>query len=404
MTQSIQFNEKQKAFLKKTKEAGIDPSLFGQFIPEIRYEPEKYEPRKPTIAYIHTGGTLAMVPSKNNEGALSFQGAIDIGKAIDICDAIAGIKSRYNIIGIHLANIDSKEVSSELWTALATTIRTIYNDVDGVVIGHGTHTLEYSAAAISYALRDLAIPIIFAASQIPLAHHPGSDGFGNLTGAMEIAANGNIAEVVTYMHGDINRGSRVRKKNDKRLDGFESPVTGPIGHFTAVGVEVKPGARPRGYRQKYELVFQPKFDPSVTTLKMNPETNEKSIQGLVDESMNYGLILECYGSAAIPNSWIDVLKPHLDRGYPIFLSSSCAESGISPEMEEHDEDALKVRKAGIMTVRDMSTAAACVKLMNIMASIKDVGNKKERLERIKKEMLEKNYAAEITLTNRAADF
>lgn len=194
-------NPAQQAFLDKALASGVSPQLFGSYLPEVKFQEEKPSAKKPTIAYIHTGGTLAMVPSKSVDGILSFDGAIDIPKVMSIADSVCNIRSRYNIIGVYLANIDSKEVKPDLWTAIAATIKTMYEDVDGIVVGHGTHTLEYTSAATAFALRNVAIPVVFTASQIPILGFPGSDGLANLTGAMEIAAHADLAEVVAYTNG-----------------------------------------------------------------------------------------------------------------------------------------------------------------------------------------------------------
>lgn len=333
--------EKQNQFLERAQKAGVNQKLFGDYVPEIRFQEEKSDPKKPTIAYIHTGGTLAMVPNKQSNGVLTFEGAIDIAKVISIADSVSNIRGRYNIIGIFLSNIDSKEVKADLWTAISATIKTIYDEVDGVVVGHGTHTLEYTSAATAFTLRNVAIPIVFTASQIPILGFPGSDGLQNLTGAMEIAAHADLAEVVAYCNGQIFRGTRVTKKNDQRLDAFEARITGPCGYFTAAGVELFPGTRRRGGKQKYELVFQPNFNPSVTTLRLNPGVNFKQVQTIIESQKDVGMILETYGSGAIPKGLVDVLVKYLEKGFPIFLTSSCAESGISANMEGHDEDAQK---------------------------------------------------------------
>lgn len=392
------FSEGQKKFLADAQYRGIDLGLFGSFVPEIRFQEENPDPAKPTIAYLHTGGTLMMVPSRMNPVALSFESAIDIPKVIEVCDLIASIKSRYNVIGIFLANEDSKEVKPELWTSISATIKTLYDGIDGVVVGHGTHTLEYSAAAVAFALRNLAIPVVFTASQIPIIGYPGSDGLLNLTGSMEIAAYGDVAEVIVYTNGELLRGTRATKKNDQRLDVFEARVTGPLGYFTAGGIELRPGARRRSGKRKHELVFAPKFSKHVTTLKLQPGISQDLFQDIHRER-DVGIILETYGSGAIPRSLVPILKKHLDRGFPILLSSSCAESGVSPLMDLHDEDAISAYASGIRNVRDMSTGAAVVKLMNIMGNMSGLS-----LDDIRHEMIDKNYAGEISAAKTSEDY
>lgn len=390
----MELNEKQQAFVELAERQGIDPGLFGCYVPEVHFQEERPRSDLPTILYIHTGGTLAMVPSRQRKEALTFEGAIDIPRVIEICHTVGYIRDHFNIIGLYLANIDSKDVLHELWTSLVTAIRTLYKDVDGVVVGHGTHTLEHSAAAASFCLRRLAIPIVFTASQIPLVGFPGSDGYQNLTGAMQIAAYGDLAEVVVYTHGDIFRGNRTTKKNDSRLDAFEARVTGPIGHFCSGGrnIELKPGARRRAGKMKYDLLFRPHFTSSVSTIRMSPGTGRDTLKGIFERRSDRGMILETYGSGALPRGMVELIAATVKQEFPVFITSSCAESGISAEMQGHDEDALAAQQQGIQNLYDMSTSAATVKLMSVLALFE---GEKAPLATVRAEML-KNWASEIS--------
>lgn len=340
-----------------------------------------------------------MVPSKQKAGALSFEGAIDIPEVMKICEMVAGVRSRYNVVGVHLANEDSKEVRSDLWTATSATVKTLYDAVEGITVGHGTHTLEYSVAATAYALRNLAIPVVFTASQIPIIGHPGSDGLPNLTGSMEISAHGDIAEVIAYAHGQAFRGTRTTKKNDSRLDVLEARVTGPLGYFTGAGIEIRPGTKRRRGKRKHELLFAPHFSKHVTAIKLQPGMSKEILDDIVKSGRDVGIILETYGSGAIPRDLVPVIEAHTKRGYPIFVTSSCAESGVSRTMQLHDDDAIQAFNAGVRNVGDMSTTAATVKLMHIKGNIPDA-----KLDEIREEMIEKSYAGEITIGQGNEDF
>lgn len=384
--------EGQKDFLREAEKRGVERKLFGDCVPEIKFQEASPDTSRPTIAYLHTGGTLMMVPSRTKEGALSFENAIDIPEVIKVVDQMSNVRGAMNILGIFIENIDSKEVDPKIWQAIAATVKAIYDKVDGVVVGHGTHTLEYSSTAAAYALQQPAIPIVFTASQIPILGHRGSDGLPNLTGAMEIAAFGDIAEVVAYANGDIHRATRVTKANDSRMKVFESRVTGPIGYFTAGGVELMAGARRRAGKRKHELRFMPEFYPHVTAIKMQPGMNHEMVDLICNARTDIGLIIETYGSGAVPKKLVDVISRHVERGFPVYLSSSCGESGISDTMQGHDEDAIAAHKAGVRNVRDMSTSAATVKLMHVIGN-----NPGANLATVEEEMIGKSYAGEITL-------
>jgi len=113
---------------------------------------------------------------------------------------------------------------------------------------------------------------------------------------------------------------------------------------------------------------------------------------ICEHRQGVGLIIETYGSGAIPRKLVEVVSRHVGRGFPVYLSSSCGESGISAAMQGHDEDAREAYKAGVRNVGDMSTSAATVKLMHVVGNNPGVG-----LEVIEQEMIGKNYAGEITL-------
>lgn len=388
----------QKKFLADAKKRGVDKRLFGNTVPEIVFEERHPDSSKPTIAYLHLGGTLMMVPSKKQPGKLTFENAIDIQKVMKVIHQITRIRDVMNVIGIHIANEDSKENNPMLWQAVAATAKSIYDRVDGILAGHGTHTVEYTATGAAYALQQLAIPFVFAVSQIPILGYRGSDGLPNLTGGMEVAAFGDIAEVVGFASGQIHRATRMTKKNDARMDVFESRVTGPIGYYTAGGIELLAGARRRSGKRKHDLKFLPEFDPSVTALKMQPGMNFEVVDLICRARKDIGLIIETYGSGAIPKNLVPVIARHVAKGFPVYLSSSCGESGISEKMQLHDEDAVAAYNAGIRNVGDMSTSAATVKLMHVRGNNPDAS-----LQEIEEEMIQKSYAGEITLPSAAKE-
>jgi L-asparaginase len=389
----------QADFLKMASQRGVGEESFNGLVPEIKFREKQPKTSSPTIAYLHTGGTLMMVPSAKKEGALSFEGATDIHGALEICQTIARVRERYNIIGIHLVNLDSIEVNPGHWASMAAAIQTIYDKVQGVVIGHGTHTAEYSAAALAYALRSPSKPIVLTASQIPLIGYPGSDAVGNLTGAMEIAANGDLAEVVVYANGTIHRGTRVRKVNDSRLNVFDSPITGPLGYFGAGGIELAAGARRRKGKRDHDLQFSPRFAKNVSTIKYNPGMDREMIGENIVKAGNVGIIFETPGSGAIPSGFVPILSNHAQKGFGVFLTSAATQSGISTGMVLHDEAAIEAHRLGIRTAGDMTTGAASVKLMSVLGNSPHLD-----LEELYQEMVKRSYAGEISVTRGNEDY
>ena len=152
------------------------------------------------------------------------------------------------------------------------------------------------------------------------------------------------------------------------------------------------GARRRAGKRKHELRFMPEFYPHITAIKMQPGMNHEMVDLICGARSDIGLIIETYGSGAVPKKLVDVISRHVQRGFPVYLSSSCGESGISDTMQGHDEDAIAAYQAGVRNVRDMSTSAATVKLMHVIGN-----NPNADLETVEEEMIGKSYAGEITL-------
>jgi len=222
-----------------------------------------------------------------------------------------------------------------------------------------------------------------------------------------MANNGDLAEVVGFAAGKIHRGTRIVKKDDKKLDVFESRVIDPIGYFVASGdnVELRPGTRRRSGKRKYELKFNPHFSRSVTSITITPGTNPQVIRDIVEHSdttrRDVGLILGVYGSGAIPKEAVPILASHYRKGYPVYLTSTCSDSGASADMQGHDEDAKAAYESGVRVANDMTTTAAVAKLMSVQALLPEDAftTPTERLAAIEEEMLRKNYAGEIQLAD-----
>src|SRR3989338_3034696 len=159
MSKNITLTDGQQSFLTEADRMGVKRESFGSFVPEVQFQEEQPDTTKPTIAYIHTGGTLMMGSSPDSPEVLSFSNALEIKKVMEVCQYMARVRERYNIIGIRVCNQDSKEVTSEVWSALAATIKTVYPKIDGAAVGTGTNTFEHTCAATAFALQKLGIPI-----------------------------------------------------------------------------------------------------------------------------------------------------------------------------------------------------------------------------------------------------
>lgn len=175
----------------------------------------------PTISLISTGGTIASTVDYRT-GAVTAQ-----FDAEDVLRAVPDLAGRANYRGRVVANILSENMEPPIWQELAEAVREeIAAGADGVVVMHGTDTMQYSASALSFML-DSPVPIVFTGSQRS-ADRPSSDNVMNAVCAVE-AAKADHAETLVCMHASqsddacaLHRGTRVRKNHTSRRDAFET--------------------------------------------------------------------------------------------------------------------------------------------------------------------------------------
>ena len=191
--------------------------------------------RKPKILVLATGGTIAGVAPSPSDVTGYRAGVIGVDALLS---AVPEIGSIADVRGEQLCNIDSKDMTDEIWRQLAARVNEVVarDDVDGVVITHGTDTLEETAFFLSLTV-NTDKPVVLTGAMLP-ATALGADGPGNLFDTVCVAASSNATgkDVLAVMDGEIFAASEVVKTHTTKLDAFASPDFGPIGHVDANSV------------------------------------------------------------------------------------------------------------------------------------------------------------------------
>ena len=228
----------------------------------------------PELAIISTGGTIASRVDYRT-GAVTSQFSAE-----DILRAIPGLAGIGRFRTEQISSILSENMTAAIWRDLARAIhREVKSGVAGVLVTHGTDTMAYSAAAISFML-ETPVPVVFVGSQRS-ADRPSSDNAMNALCAASAAVSP-LGEVAVVMHATtsddrcaIHRATRVRKMHTSRRDAFRSLGMNPVGHvgYPDLSVTLSPEAVPRGsrepaLRERMEercglIAFHPGMDPSV---------------------------------------------------------------------------------------------------------------------------------------------
>lgn len=262
---------------------------------------------------------------------------------------------------------DSSNIDPDVWVNMAETIEKNYNSFDGFVVLHGTDTMAYSASALSFMLQNLAKPVIFTGSQLPIGLLR-TDGRENLLTSIEIAAareNGRslVPEVCIYFDNELTRGNRTTKFSAEHFDAFNSPNYPPLAE---VGLHLKYNLDHIRYpKQNKKLVVHKSFDNNVAILKLFPGINRNLVRAIINTRGLKGLIIETFGSGNAPTyKWfLDDLKSFIGKGGIIYNVTQCHGGSVEMGLYETSREMLA---AGVVSGKDITSEASVTKLMHLL--------------------------------------
>ena len=317
----------------------------------------------PELAIISTGGTIASRVDYRTGAVTSQFSAEDILRAIPDLASIGRFRTE------QISSILSENMTLHIWQDLARAIfDNVKSGVAGVIVTHGTDTMAYSAAAISFMI-ETPVPVIFVGSQRS-ADRPSSDNAMNALCAASAAVSP-LGEVAVVMHATtsddrcaIHRGTRVRKMHTSRRDAFQSMGMPPLGYvdYPALSLTLSPEALARGKREpslmenmeeRCGLVsFHPGMDPSV-----------------LEAYRGYrGLVLAGTGLGHVSTPWVKGLAELARDGTSVVMTSQCLHGRVCDRVYDTGRDLLA---AGVMEGEDMLPEVAFVKLMWVLGQTDD---------------------------------
>jgi len=348
---------------------GSKPSFAAPALPEQK-------PELPKVVILSTGGTIASRVDYRTGAVRSALSAKDLYGVVPELADIARVKTEI-VFSLYSENITQKH-----WTQLAQTVAEhIKQGADGVVIAHGTDTMAYTAAALSFALQNLPVPVILVGAQRS-SDRPSSDAATNLIAAVQAATKAPFAEVALAMHETVSdtaiaitRGTKVRKCHTSRRDTFKPVNAAPIARIRDQEIIMLTDEYQKRDAAK-KLVLKPEFSDEVALVKFYPGLDPAVIDWYVEKGCK-GILLEGSGLGHVSKYCFDAIRNAVGHGVVVALASQCIWGRVNMNVYDTGRDLLTL---GVIPLEDMFPETALVKLMWVLGQTSDPEEAKKLLK------------------------
>lgn len=317
------------------------------------------------IALLYVGGSIGMKVNQRTGRIEPIESLNEIHRFLPELQREVSLKF-YSI-----TNLGSSEITPEHWEILAETVRDLYDDFDGFVIVHGTNTMAYTAAALSFALQNLSKPIVLTGALTPINDIAG-DGRMNLIYAIR-AAQLDIAEVCVVLGPMVLRGTRAKKVDQSILHTFDSPKFPPLALF---GNEIEQHPW-RTVRRKRTLSCKPHFDPNVLHVTLHPGMPIEHLDAFLSMEP-HGIVMRAYGPGMIAENLIPWVRTITKKEIPLVITSQTLRGKV--DLHRYRKQ-LTLEQLGVISGKNMSFECAMVKLMWALTQSKSPNRVRDLMEK-----------------------
>ncbi len=324
----------------------------------------------PRVRLIATGGTI-MSKVDYRTGAVYPSFSLE-----DLYSMYPEVRGIADIEMVNLMAIFSEDMTPRRWAEIAEAVYKAFLDgVSGVVVLHGTDTMHYTSAALSFAIRNPVGPIVLVGSQRS-SDRPSSDAFENLLAAVLVAARAPFAGSFVVMHASTNdgliavhRGTRVRKMHTSRRDAFISINDRPVAYVDMNKLEIKiMSSNYQGRARVEDMVLMNKFDEKVALVKFYPGMDPEIIHFLIDRGY-HGIVIEGTGFGHVREELLDPIRRAIESGIPVVMTSQTIFGRVNLNVYRRGVELLRL---GVIPAEDMLPEVAFVKLSWVLAQTRDM--------------------------------
>ena len=299
------------------------------------------------VMVLYTGGTIGMQASANG---LAPASGFEARMREQLADAPVPTWRFREMSPL----IDSANMTPAYWQRLRTAVVEAVDDgCDAVLILHGTDTLAYSAAAMSFQLLGLPAPVVFTGSMLP-AGVPDSDAWENVSGALAALGEGLAAGVHLYFHGALMAPTRCAK--------IRSFGRNPFATLQRQGGIARAESLPAALDYR-----QPKALANVAVLPLVPGIDAAQLDAVIGSGIQ-ALVLECFGSGTGPSdnpAFLASLQRAQDQDVVVVAITQCHEGGVELDVYEAGS---RLRDVGVLSGGGMTREAAFGKLNALLGA------------------------------------
>ena len=313
---------------------------------------------KPRVLVAALGGTISADRDPRGRN-VPTRSAGDLVSAIPEAGEIADVSAA------DVKRVSSRAISPQDMCALAHEIRVgVEEGYDGVVVTHGTDTMEETAYALALQL-DVGSPVVLTGA-MRLAHEAGADGPANLLAALRVATTPEASELgpVIVMHDEIHLARWATKVHASRVAAFSSPGLGPVGCVVEGKVHLHVPRAPRDY-----LGLPGKLDDRVELVWVSAGADGLLVDAAA--SVARGLVVAGTGGGYVPPAMAPSLRSAVERGLPVVLASRCAGGPVLESTYGGVGSETHLREIGLHLAGTLAPVKARLRLMTALALGKD---------------------------------